>query len=390
MRPETDTEKDWNAERYANFLFLDQEAQAQAAKDGVTETAFLENSPIIGHILISFLRRLFVLDTNQGESGLRFSGENAFYVWPSVFMRTIADESVRKLQGASALSNRLILWTSNSIMEFVFVGREDRFDSRILHSGAGFISHHGVQTIKSTLIGPNTDGIYAFNGGSFEPVLDDWKRIIKEGVNTKRLDRCSSVHIQSRGWYVLAVASGGSNKNDRIVIWDYVRNRFWLWSAPHGASFLSKDYDENGDERLLIGTNDGYVQTLSGDLKDDGVTIDSYARSVPLNLFQSNEAAYTKIQTVIGNSASTPELKFFVDKRDAPEKTIAVNASAGLNTINSTVLNNATTGALGDDRYVTVNNNLQVKGKDFQVQIGGSAPWRLRRMYITARNLGAR
>ena len=390
LYPETDTAKDWNAERYANFLFLDQEAQSQAKKDGITETAFLENSPILGHILVSFLRRLFILNTSQNDSMLRFSGENAFYVWPSFFMRTIADEQLRKLQGAAALNNRLILWTSNSILEFVFIGREDRFDSRILHTGAGYISHHGVQTIKSTLIGPNTDGIYAFNGGSFEPVLDDWTRVIEGGVNIKRLNRCSSVHIQSKGWYVLAVASAGSNKNDRLVIWDYVRDRFWLWSAPFGASFLTKDFDDNGDERLLIGTNDGHVMTLTKADTDDGKSITSYARSVPLNVFGHKEAAYTKVQSVVGNTVNSPELKFFVDKRDVPEKTIQLNADASLNVLGSFVLGNASTGTLADDRFETINNSLQAKGKDFQVQIGGSSPWRLRRMYISARDLGAR
>jgi len=390
LYPETDTDKDWNAERYANFLFLDQESRAEAKAEGITETSFLENSPIIGSIIVPFLRRLFILGINNDPSQIRFSGENAFYVWPSLFLRTIADDSLRKLQGAAAMNNRLIFWTASSIMEFLFLGREDQFDSRILHTGAGFVSHYGVQVIKSTLVGPNTDGLYAFNGASFEPVLDDWTRVFKEGVNIKRLDRCSSVHLQTKGYYMLAIASGGSNKNDKIFIWDYTRDRFWLWDAPYGASFLAKDYDENGDERLLIGTDDGHVMTLSDSATDDGKAITSYARSVPMNIFGHKEAAYTKIQTVIGNGANNPELKFFVDKRDTPERTISLNADEGLNKLGSLVLDNSTTGVLADNRFATVNSSIQAKGKDFQVQIGGSNPWRLRRMYITARDLGAR
>ena len=390
LYPETDTDNDWNADRYANFLFLDQESRAEAKAEGITETSFLENSPIIGSIIVPFLRRLFILGINNDPSQIRFSGENAFYVWPSLFLRTIADDSLRKLQGAAAMNNRLIFWTASSIMEFLFLGREDQFDSRILHTGAGFVSHYGVQVIKSTLVGPNTDGLYAFNGANFEPVLDDWTRVFKEGVNIKRLDRCSSVHLQTKGYYMLAVASGGSNKNDKIFIWDYTRDRFWLWDAPYGASFLAKDYDENGDERLLIGTDDGHVMTLSDSATDDGKAITSYARSVPMNIFGHKEAAYTKIQTVIGNGANNPELKFFVDKRDTPERTISLDADEGLNKLGSLVLGNTTTGTLADNRFATVNSSIQAKGKDFQVQIGGSNPWRLRRMYITARDLGAR
>ena len=390
LHPETDTNKDWNAERYANFLFLDQEQIAEAKAEGITETSFLENSPIVGSIIVPFLRRLFILGINNDPSQIRFSGENAFYVWPSLFLRTIADDSVRKLQGAAAMNNRLIFWTANSIMEFLFLGREDQFDSRILHTGAGFVSHYGVQVIKSTMIGPNTDGLYAFNGASFEPVLDDWTRVIKEGVNIKRLDRCSSVHLQTKGYYMLAVASGGSNKNDRILIWDYTRNRFWLWDAPYGAAFLSKDYDENGDERLLIGTDDGHVMTTTSAATDDGKTITSYAKSVPMNMFGHKEAAYTKIQTVLGNSATSPEFKFFVDQRGTPENTITLNTDEGLNKLGSFVLDNTSTGVLADSRFSTINNSVSAKGKDFQVQIGGSSQWRLRRMYITARDLGAR
>ena len=390
LYPETDILKDWHAERYANFLFLSQKSRKAAESAGISGTAFLENSPILAHILVSFLRKLFAIKTSSGDSTLRFSGENAFHVWPSYFKRAIPDDRNRKIQGAAALNNRLLCWSTNAIMEFAFGGSEDEFDSRILYTGGGFVSHHGVQVIKSTLVGPNTDGIYGFNGASLEPVLDDWERLIRGGINENRLDRSTSVQLQQKGWYLLSVASSGSDFNDRIVIWDYVRNQFWLWSAPHGASFLAKDYDENGVERLLIGTNDGHIQTLSGQEKDDGAVITSYARTVPLNLFSEKEAAYTGVQSVVENSASAMELKFFVDKRDAESKSIALSADAGLNKLGSFVLDNATTGTLGDGRYKTVNNNLNVKGRDFQVQMGGSSPWRLRRMYITARDLGKR
>jgi hypothetical protein len=219
------------------------------------------------------------------------------------------------------------------------------------------------------------------------PVLDSWDRLIKGGVNARRLGRASAVVLQDKGWYVLAVSSAGSSYNDRIVIWDYARNRFWLWSAPHGASFLSKDYDENGDERLLIGTDDGHIQTLCGDTSDDGVAIDSYARTVPLNVFGEREGAYTSIQSVVGNSATAMSLKFFVSKRDAESKSVVLNASAGQSVLGTVVCD---TGVLGDDRYKTVSSNLNAKGHDFQIEIGGVAPWRLRRMFITARDLGKR
>jgi len=386
LYPETDTDKDWHAERYANFTFLSEESKAAAISNGITETAFLENSPVLAHILVSFLRRLFAIKTGTADSMLRFSGESAFHVWPSHFIRAIPDDRNREIQGAAGINNRLLIWTSNAIMEFLFIESEDQFDSRVLYAGAGFVSHHGVQVIKSTLVGPNTDGLYAFNGSNMEPVLDDWSRLIKGGINPNRLNRSSSVHIKEKGWYMLAVSSAGKDYNDKIVIWDYTRNRFWLWSAPHGASFLAKDYDENGDERLLIGTDDGHVQTLADQEKDDGVAIDSYARTVPLNLFEAREAAYTSVQSVVQNTSSAMDLKFFVDKRETESKAITMSADAGLSKLGTVTI----TGALGDTRYKTVNNNLNLKGRDFQVQIGGAAPWRLRRMYITARDLGKR
>lgn len=390
LQPETDTNKDWHADRYANFLFLSDTQRTALNKSGITETAFLENSPIIAHILVSFLRRLFAIGTSIGDSTFRFTGENAYHVWPSGFIHTAADEQNRQIQGAASMNNRLVLWSSRSIMEFVFMNTENEFDTRILHTGGGFVSHHGVQVIKSTLIGPNTDGIYGFNGANLQPVLDDWARVIKGGINTQRLNRSSSVHLQQRGWYMIAVASAGSDHNDRIVIWDYVRNRFWLWSAPHGASFLAKDYDENGAERLLVGTNDGHIQTMTGATKDDGKAITSYARTVPLNLFGEKEAAYTGVQSVVQNSASAMELKFFIDKRGLESKEIALSADAGLNQLGNFALGNAATGTIGDTRYKTTNNNLNAKGRDFQVQMGGNSPWRLRRMYITARDIGKR
>ena len=144
----------------------------------------------------------------------------------------------------------------------------------------------------SGLIGPGTDGVYYFNGSEPVPVLDDWERLLKGGVNRGRLDDAVSAVSFTKNLYFLAVPSHGSEVNDRVLVFDFARKNWWVWSSPHGVSFMATDYDEAGKETVLFGTNDGHIQVLTGSLTDDGQVISSHASTLPVAPFGDRESSF--------------------------------------------------------------------------------------------------
>jgi len=81
-----------------------------------------------------------------------------------------------------------------------------------------------------------------------------------------------------------------------------------------------------------------------------------------------------------------------VSNRDKESVSADIDMNSGQNKLNSFYLNNETTGVIGDTRWKTKRVNLQnVKGHDIQLQIGSEqGMWRLRRMFIQARDMGKR
>ena len=96
-----------------------------------------------------------------------------------------------------------------------------------------------------------------------------------------------------------------------------------------------------------------------------------------------------EVQITAENAASTEPMicKVFVSKREAESKSIDLSLDASQSNLTSFVLS---TGTTGDERYKTKKASLNTKGHDFQIQVGGAYLWRLRRIFVTARDLGRR
>ena len=99
------------------------------------------------------------------------------------------------------------------------------------------------------------------------------------------MDRCSAVVSPQRSWCLFSVPSRNGERVDRIIVFDYFRGLWWLWSAPFGVKSMAVDYDELGRERVLIGTYDGFVMSLTDALTDDGAAINAYAVSPVIQPF---------------------------------------------------------------------------------------------------------
>jgi hypothetical protein len=385
-----DTES-WFAEKIAGEIVTKlQEEETEFTLHAANQ---LHTSPPKGAYICDYMGHLMVADADSNE--IAYSWVMNPYLWPLGNRFGVRDSFNNKITGMTTLGDKLIVFTATQLFECGPFSPDGKLAARPSSHGIGFVSHWSVQRIsmsgQSLLMGVATDGVYAYNGVEPVAVLDDWERVLPGGVNQAKIHQSVAAVSQTKNRYYVAVPSAGSESNDRILVFDYARKAWWVWTAPHGVSFMATDLDEGGQERVLFGTNDGHVQILKEGTTDDSETITGTIRSAPLSAFGEREASY------IGLLASASDLghegavtvNSYIDKKDTAvlSKSLAVDARQA--TYGSGVFNTA---SFADDRFMEkrINQPFKARGHKFQVEVSGTAKWKLRDITLLARPLERR
>lgn len=263
----------------------------------VNPGALLRRHVPAGAYVVQHQTRIFVAGDPTSPFVVRWSapgGSNN--VWPMGYEDMIRDQEGDGIVGMATLDERLVVFTPTALHEAVGPDERGRYSFAALTRGLGFVGHRAVCVLAamdgaSRLAGISADGIYAWAGGEPTVLLDRWDRLIEGGVNVDRLHRAVACAAPQQSLAFFAVPHRGSSSNDRILVLDYLRGRWWVWSAPFGVSAIAVDYDGDGRERVLFGTEDGFVQTLTGGVTDDGEAIEAFATTLPVEPFGGAEAA---------------------------------------------------------------------------------------------------
>lgn len=282
----------------------------------VNALSLLRRAPPSGKYIVAHQSRVFVAGFESEPFTVRWSAPGGLNnVWPLLYEDIIRDTEADPIVGMVTLDERLVVFTPTAIHEALGPDDSGRFSFQPLSQGIGFVAHQAVCVIatggSSQLVGIAPDGIYAFAGGEPTVVLDDWNRVLDGGVNQDALSLSLSCAAPQRSWALFAVTPRGASTNTRILVWDYQRNAWWVWSAPFGVSSMAVDYDEAGKERILFGCDDGYLMTLGDGATDDGSTITSYATSPPVQPFGGQECSLSGLvltaKTLGGDSSQQME-----------------------------------------------------------------------------------
>ena len=224
----------------------------------------------------------------------------------------------------------------------------------------------------------------ALSGARVFNVLPRWDKLLEGGVN----ESAPTANLQ-RTEIAWAVAGRGSDNNDRVLVYNWSTEAWWVYSCPFGISAIARGFDSKGTERLLFGSEDGHVMVLHDAPTDDGSAIDSRAKCVPLDVAKDRAAALVGMMVTARSlgQAETIRLRAFIEDRGAAMREANLSFDA-----NQAALGDSLPFTLGDDRYLTRRFNLPVnaKGHVFQYEIGGTSRWRLRRAELLGRSLGRR
>jgi len=323
------------------------------------------------------------------------------YIWPLGNSIKIFDSHNNRISGMTTLNDKLVVFTATQIFELGPFNADGKLFMRPASQGIGFVSHWSAQRIsmggQTILLGVASDGVYAYNGVEPVAVLDDWNRVLEKGVNQSKLHHAVAAVSQSKNRYYVAVPSAGSDKNDKILVFDYFRKAWWVWSAPFGVSFMATDFDEGGRERVLFGTNDGHIQVLTEGETDDGETITGTVRGASAAPFGEREGSLVAAMVDVGDlgSSKTLTVSSYLDKGETAKlaKTLDVDAKQATFDAAYWQENGAQADPnWADGRFVEkrINQPSGTRGNKFQLELSGTSRWKARGMTFLARILERR
>ncbi|MGH1502792.1 MAG: hypothetical protein ACRBI6_04495 [Acidimicrobiales bacterium] len=305
-------------------------------------------------------------------------------IWPLVYETQIRDDQNDEITGIFEHGGALCVTTTTSIHTSGAPDDSGMFRLAPTTQGIGFLAHRSITRINRNLtVGVTADGVYLFDGASMKPILDDWRRVLPEGVNTSRLKESVGAASIHEGRLFFGVPSAGSCVLDKILVYDLEDATWWVWSAPWGGiASMARDYDKNGRERVLFGTVDGHLAVLCEGETDDGDAVTGTVRAAPIMPVGS---ATTSPQSVMVTAYETGTksltVKAFMNEHDAGQ-TIS---RAMVPTYDETGLYSAA----GNDLYGTAEYGRKLvtekftlrhseRCESFEVELSGSSQWELR------------
>lgn len=278
---------------------IQDQAQELENPDINNQAALRHTPPNARHL--AYFRGHIVCTLREEPTTIQWSAPNAFNViWPALYSTRIRDSENNPITGIFTLNELLIASTVTGLHAAPPPIDKGLLIFQPFAQGFGFVNQASVARIvingQSALIGPNADGFTLCTGAGPQSVLDSWFRLLPEGVNLGGLVNAVGAAWTQLGCYFCAFPSAGSAVNNRVAVFDYVSKKWWLWSAPYGGiSYIARDFDDTGEERLLFGHNDGTISILGESLTDAGAFFYGYAKSPPL-AFGQRTMACTQLQ----------------------------------------------------------------------------------------------
>lgn len=353
---------------------------------GFASGAKLRTAPPPGKWVVDFGGRTVV--AGASANSIYWSHPHQFRrIWPWINAASVKDQLGQPLCGMHVLYDRLYAFTTSSIHEGTLTD-DGGISFRPVSVGLGFSSHASVQAVPlgqtDILLGPSPDGLYAFAGGEPQALLDQWERVVPGGINISRLNKSVSCVLRQQGFYCLAVTPTGSASNTRIVVFDYNKKAFWLWSAPFGVASMSAFVDATGSEYILLGTEDGFLCTMVGADTDDGQTVTGRIRTRSAQPLPGKLANLRRICTTGRGMGSTQTVNYslYLEESKQPFLTGAFpedigNASYGSGTYAAS--------QYAQDAMLThaVHLPTGTRGRQIQVELSSTTwGWRFRRLWV--------
>lgn len=373
--------------------FVSEQYAGDQQDPGYVRAAFLRAKPPAGQFVTAFSNRIYVAGLPGDPSRVVYSAPGSFNdIWPKGYETLVRNPSGAPITGISHLNDELVVFTRDGIWATPQPDELGYTNLTPRSQGIGFINNRVVQQAafrgSSMLIGANADGIYGYTGAEPTSLMGDWEGIIDGGVNPATMHRaCAAVSFYENAYY-LAVPSQFAEYPDKIVRYDYSDGTVYVWSAPYGGvTAMALNRDDNGNEMLIFGHEDGTVSRLIPNKTDDGTTITGYARTPPFTAGGLTMAisGYMVTMENLGDTETVTINEYPNEDTADPNALYAGTFDAGiaLDFGNIELLNEK-------KKTKRINAKSGTRCESVQLEITGTSQWRLRNLEILMNPLGQR
>lgn len=258
---------------------------------GGSEVSYDRGVPPVGPFMEVWDNRLWIAGVPGYENFLYFTNTGTSEEMADAnFIQVKARESDR-IKQIKAFGDKLITLKTNSAFRLSKVGTS-LYELEQLPQNIGTDSSWSVAVCDKFLIWKSPFGIEVFNGNScFRPIGSDLIERTLASLNPEAMDKNVGGHNMDDGEYWLAVCTGSNTEPDTLIIYNYMKRWFTIYTFPESLTYLMSTTTRIEGLIFLTGTEDGNVYIQGRGFDDNGAAINSHFQTGHFNVTSERELA---------------------------------------------------------------------------------------------------
>jgi len=321
---------------------------------------------------------------------IRFSDQESITEWNATATTTAGDlrlGSGSTFVQALETKREILVWTDTSLSSLRYIGPPFTFGLQQLSSNITIMGPNAAVATEDFVFWMGIDNFYIYAGQTQQlpcPVKDK----VFLDFNLNQTDKVYA-GINSEFGEVIwlypsdtnAVANGGDGQNDRYVIYNY-NEKVWYYGSITRSAWLDR-----GTRSFPIAAGGGYLYNHELGFDDDGVAMDSFIESAPIDIGDGDKFVYVRriIPDLTFNGStnlSSPQATFTLKTRDFPGQSFSDDSTGTVTRTASSPVENFT-----NQLY------MRARGRSFAMKVESEAlgaRWKLGSPRIDIREDGKR
>lgn len=286
-------------------------AVGQAAPYDARFVAMLGEFPPCKYITF-FAGRLWVAGLLNEPYTIRWSAAAPFHrVWTALAFEYLMEADNSPITGMAPLGEHMIVFKQDSIWAMIPVGANpatgvESYTPKQVVTGIGCVSNASIKQVRGELVFLSEQGIYAFNGTpAIRKVTErgpggpDRLRITMASISKPKRSSAAAAHWKSQGCYLLSFSTRGG-ANDTTVVWEYGRDRWWVWDNIEAQHWL-EDEGVGDDECLYFGDSAGRIYRFGVGRTDHGAAITGHIKTHRFGYYGQEQRGLRAVRLVTTN-----------------------------------------------------------------------------------------
>lgn len=321
---------------------------------------------------------------------IRFSDQESITEWNATATTTAGDlrlGSGSTFVQALETKREILVWTDTSLSSLRYIGPPFTFGLQQLSSNITIMGPNAAVATEDFVFWMGIDNFYVYAGQTQQlpcPVKDK----VFLDFNLNQTDKVYAGINSEYGEVIWlypsdtnAVANGGDGQNDRYVIYNY-NEKVWYYGSINRSAWLDR-----GTRSYPIAAGGGYLYNHELGYDNDGVAMDSYIESAPMDIGDGDKFLYVRrvIPDLTFNGStnlSSPQATFTIKTRDFPGQSFEDDSSGTVTRTSTSPVENFT-----NQLY------MRARGRSFAMRVESEAlgaKWKLGSPRIDLREDGRR